>query len=448
MLIRGRGYNESKLGTEPIAAIIDKATTNHPVILVHASGHKSAANSVLLTINHINKNTVDPAGGKFDRDADGNPTGICKESASHNLTKNDAIIPYPQKSFEEEVNNYADYFRNILSYGITSIGDAGADTGRLRIYKALVQQRFPMRFNVMMLDKLLPEMEGGDGEHEADAWKVLQWFNEQKIEQVQNDFLRVKAMKVFHGNSLSGKTCWLYQPYNMINPSTGKMDYYGIPYKRSQAELDSLFLAIHRKGLQICVHSNGDREIDMVLNAFEKVYADGNPLQLHHRIEHCSVVNDSIIKRIKKLGVIPVLHNYINELGDLLEPYGEERLSKMFATKSFLDAGILPALHSDSPVSDYNTLQRWESTVIRTAPNGKQLGASQCVDAETALIMYTKGGARATGEESVKGTIEKGKYADFVILDKDPSTIPSNQIHQLQILNTWVAGKSVYTLSK
>ncbi|MFZ8332618.1 hypothetical protein ACO1L0_14670, partial [Staphylococcus aureus] len=86
-------------------------------------------------------------------------------------------------------------------------------------------------------------------------------FGENKIKQVQNDFLRVKSIKVFHGNSLSGKTCWLYQPYNMVNPATGKMDYYGIPYKRSQSALDSLFLAIHRKGLQICVHSNGDREI-------------------------------------------------------------------------------------------------------------------------------------------------------------------------------------------
>ncbi|MCA6445544.1 MAG: amidohydrolase family protein, partial [Chitinophagaceae bacterium] len=217
---------------------------------------------------------------------------------------------------------------------------------------------------------------------------------------------------------------------------------------RSQSALDSLFLAIHRKGLQICVHSNGDREIDMVLNAFEKVYADGNPLQLHHRIEHCSVVNDSIIKRIKRLGVIPVLHCYINELGDLLEPYGDDRLNNMFATKSFLNAGVLPALHSDAPVSGYNTLERWESAVVRIAPSGKALGANQCIDAEDALMMYTKGSAAATDEPAIKGTIETGKLADFILLDKDPTTIPPKQIHTLQIINTWVGGKLVYDASK
>jgi hypothetical protein len=229
----------------------------------------------------------------------------------------------------------------------------------------------------------------------------------------------------------------------MVNPATGKNDYYGIPYKRSQAELDSLFLAIHKKGLQIAVHSNGDREIDMVLKAFEKVYATGNPLNIHHRIEHCSVINDSIIMRIKNLGVIPVLHNYINELGDLLDPYGAERLNNMFATKSFLNAGILPALHSDAPVSNFDPRTRWESTVIRTNSAGKVLGPKQCVDAEDALIMYTKGGANATGELAKKGTLEIGKFADFVIITENPLTINPNQIHNIHIEETWVNGKKI-----
>ena len=230
----------------------------------------------------------------------------------------------------------------------------------------------------------------------------------------------------------------------MINPATGINDYYGIPYKRTQTELDSLFLAIHKNGLQICVHSNGDREIEMVLKAFEKVYASGNPLNIHHRIEHCSVINDSIIYKIKKLGVIPVLPNYINELGDLLDPYGAARLNQMFATKSFLEAGILPALHSDAPVSSYDPRTRWESTVIRTTANGKILGPKQCVDAEDALIMYTKGGANATGELLKKGTLEKGKFADFVIIKENPLEINPSEIHQLHLLETWVNGKLVY----
>lgn len=446
MLIRGRGYNESKLGNEPTTDILDKATGDHPVILTHASGHKCAINSYLLAINNITSATAEPAGGAFDRFADGRPNGICKESASHNLTNSTAIVPYPVITKDEELNNYKAYFKNLLSFGITSIGDAGADTNRLKIYQLLVAENFPMRFNVMIVDRLLPEMEGGDAHHETDEWKALSYFSNGSIQQMATNSLRVKSIKVFHGNSLSGKTCWLYEPYDMINPATGKKDYYGIPYKRTQAELDSLFLAIHKKGLQICVHSNGDREIDMVLNAFEKVYASGNPLNIHHRIEHCSVINNSIIARIKKLGVIPVLHSYINELGDLLEPYGDERLNKMFATKSFLDAGILPAMHSDAPVSNFDARARWEGAVLRTTGTGKQLGASQCIDAEDALIMFTKGGANATGELDKKGTIEKGKLADFVLIQEDPTTIPANQIHNIHIQQTWVDGKLVFSI--
>ena len=445
MLIRGRGYNESKLGSEPLRHFLDKATVDHPVFITHASGHKSAANSYLLSINQITKEAKDPAGGAFDRYADGSPNGICKESASRNLTNNAAILPFPKHSFEQEFSNYKSYFKNLLSFGITSIGDAGTDTNRLKIYYALIKENFPMRFNIMIVDKLLPEMEGGDAHHETDEWKALSYYDNGTIPQVETNFLRVKSIKVFHGNSLSGKTCWLYEPYDMINPATGQKDYYGIPYKRTQAQLDSLFLAIHKKGLQICVHSNGDREIEMVLNALEKAYATGNPLNIHHRIEHCSVINDSIIARIKKLGVIPVLHSYINELGDLLEPYGEERLNRMFATRSFLDAGVLPAMHSDAPVSDFDARARWESAVLRTTGSGKKLGPKQSVDAEDALIMFTKGGAAATGEGNKKGTISKGMFADFVLIEEDPITIAADQIHNIHIKETWVDGKLAYT---
>jgi hypothetical protein len=444
MLIRARGYNESKLGMEPTCAILDQASTKHPIIITHASGHKSVVNSFILDINHITKETPNPNGGTFERFNDGTPNGICKEAAASNLTKNEAIVPFPEKSIEELLANYRNYFNTLLSYGITSIGDAGSDIKRLKIYQSLTAENFPMRFNIMMIDKLLPEMEGGDAHHETDSWKTLDDFNNELIAQTETDFLRVKSIKVFHGNSLSGKTCWLYEPYQMVNPATGKYDYYGIPYKRSQEQLDSLFLAIHKKGLQIAVHSNGDREIDMVLKAFEKVYASGNPLNIHHRIEHCSVINDQIIKKIKQLGVIPVLHNYINELGDLLDPYGNDRLNNMFATKSFLIAGVLPALHSDAPVSSYDPRIRWESTVIRRTSEGKVLGPKQCVDAEDALIMYTKGGANATDELSKKGTLEKGKFADFVIIDENPITIKPNQIHNIHIQQTWVNGIMVY----
>ena len=179
MLIRGRGYNESKLGGQPLRDILDKGSTDHPVYITHASGHMSAANSYLLTINNITKATTDPAGGAFDRYPDGTPDGICKESAQSNLTKNKSIVPFPAKTKEEETNGYRKYFSNLLSFGITSVGDAGTDTNRLKIYQTLAQEQFPMRFNIMIVDRLLPEMEGGDAHHETDEWKALSYFNDE-----------------------------------------------------------------------------------------------------------------------------------------------------------------------------------------------------------------------------------------------------------------------------
>ena len=173
MLIMARGYNESKLGMEPTCDVLDLASKNHPIYITHVSGHKSVANSYLLRINNITKETPNPNGGTFERFSDGSPNGICKEAAASGLTKNEAIIPYPEKSFNDLLKNYRSYFTKLLSLGITSIGDAGSDTKRLKIYKALVAENFPMRFNVMMLDKLLPIMEGGDAHHETDSWKTL-----------------------------------------------------------------------------------------------------------------------------------------------------------------------------------------------------------------------------------------------------------------------------------
>lgn len=426
MLIRAYGYNESKLGGEPTTTHTDKATGDHPVIIVHASGHKSAANSYLLRLNHITKETKDPQGGAYDRYPDGTPDGICKEAAEQGLTTAKGVVQWPKMGRAREIELYKRYFDHLHSFGITSIGDAGVDTAKLNIYKALAADGYPMRFNVMISERWLPLILNGT------------------IKKINTNTLRVMSVKTFHGNSLSGKTCWLSEPYEHYNPDGSENAYYGIPPKRTQQELDSVFLAIHKAGWQICVHSNGDREIAMVLTAMERAETTGNPLQIRDRIEHCSVSNDSIIMRIKRLQVVPVLHCYINELGGLLGPYGKERLNKMFATRSFLEAGVLPALHSDAPISNYDIRQRWESAVLRKAPDGTVLGPDQRIDAEDALTMLTKGGANATGELDKKGTIETGKMADLVMILEDPTQIAPEDLHNLHILKTWVGGKVVY----
>jgi predicted amidohydrolase YtcJ len=425
MLIQGVGYNEVKLGSQPIRDSLDKASTDHPILISHASGHLSAANSLMLEINGIDKNTKDPPGGAFERYKDGVPDGIIKESAGRLVSSKKAIRP-PSLTWEEELDGYKTYFHDLLAAGLTSIGDCWVTPEKVKIYQALVAEHFPLRFNLYIgvdyLDQLI------DG----------------RIPRIESDYLRINGVKLFHGNSLSGKTCWLYEPYDTINPATGKKDYYGIPPARSQASLDSLVLKIHKAGLQIACHSNGDREIDMVINAIEKAQQAYYRPDARHRIEHCSITNQGILDRIKKDCIIPVFHCYINQLGKQLMVYGPQRFSMLIPTATALQMGIPFALHSDYPVSRYEAMTRLEGAVNRMTSDGVVLGENQRISVEDAIKAYTVGGAYTTHDENKKGRIVPGQFADLIVLDKDPTTIDPRKISSIQVLMTIVGGEIAF----
>jgi len=427
MLIRGVGYNETKLGGQPIRDSLDKASTDHPILITHVSGHLSAANSYLMRLNGIDQNTKDPAGGAFERYHGTNiPDGICKESAAGFLHRAKNIVHPPAPTHDQEMAGYRLYFNKVLASGVTSIGDAWTTPEKVKVYQELVKEEFPVRFNLIIGVDYLNQVLTG------------------KIPQIQTDYLRISTIKVFHGNSLSGKTCWLYQPYDMINPVTGKKDYYGIPPARSQAGLDSLFYKIHHAGWQIACHSNGDREIEMVIKAIEySEKADPRP-DPRHRIEHCSITNQQILNDIKKDGIIPVFHCYMYELGEKMLVYGPERISMLHPTKTAEDMGIVYALHSDAPISPYQAMPRLGSAVTRKTTEGIVIGANQCIDAETGIKAYTYGGAYTSYEENKKGTLQAGRFADLVVLDADPTTVDPDNIRNIKVQMTIVGGKVAF----
>ncbi|NHA02353.1 amidohydrolase [Mucilaginibacter sp. HC2] len=427
MLIRGVGYNETQLGGQPIRDSLDKASTEHPIIISHVSGHLSAANSFLMNINGIDESTKDPAGGAFERyKGSDKPDGICKEAAAGYLHHSKNIQYPPQPTPEQEMAGYRLYFNKVLASGLTSIGDAWTTPEKVGVYRKLVAEGFPMRFNLIIGFDYLDQVLSG------------------KIPQMNTDYLRISTIKVFHGNSLSGKTCWLYQPYDMINPITGKKDYYGIPPARSQAGLDSLFFTIHHAGWQIACHSNGDREIDMVISAIENAQKIDPRPDPRHRIEHCSLTNQGILDHIKKDGIIPVFHCYMYELGEKMQVYGPERISMLHPTKTAMDMGIIYALHSDAPISPYPAMIRLGSAVTRKTKEGVVIGANQRIDAEDAIKAYTYGGAYTTFEENKKGKIQSGQFADLVVLDADPTAINPDKIRDIKVNMTLVGGKIVY----
>lgn len=244
---------------------------------------------------------------------------------------------------------------------------------------------------------------------------------------------------MFHGNSLSGRTCWLSEEYS------DRPGYFGIPPARQQAQLDEAYQAMHDAGWQIATHSNGDREIDMVLTAIELAQAKNPRPDPRHRIEHASVMTQSLLERAKKVGVILVFHSYMWEHGDKLASYGPKRLAMMQPYRTAIDMGIHVAGHSDSTVSAAYPLLRIQDMVTRQGEDGHEYGANQRVTVDEAIRVWTQDGAYATFEENIKGSITPGKLADFVVLRSDPRKVPPREIKDIVIDSTWIGGKVAYT---
>lgn len=375
LLIQGFAYQDTKLGGHPTRQQLDNASTTHPIIIRHSSGHISAANSLALQLAGITKETIDPAGGSFDRESDKTPNGVCRESAA-GMLRTDKIQRPTAPTEKEEQAAYQKCFENYLAKGITSITEAGSSFQKMKLYESLQANGLSLRINLLMAESILDQViEKG----------VKQGYG--------NENLRISGIKTFHGNSLSGRTCWLNEPYDMVNPETGKKDYYGIPPKRKQTQLDSLFRKIQDNGLQIACHSNGDREIEMVLSAYEKIQQPQQPKNKRHRIEHCSVANESILQRLKNDSVIAVFHSYIYEHGDKMLLYGAKRWPLMHPNKTATDRGIFVAQHSDSPVSAADPMLRIQSLATRTSAEGIVIGENQRLTAEEAIRLWTIGGA-------------------------------------------------------
>jgi predicted amidohydrolase YtcJ len=420
-LVSGSRYQDTKLGRHPNRHDLDKASTTHPILISHSSGHIIVVNSYVLEASGITKETKDPPGGSFDRDPDGTPNGVIREAARRLLTRFTAGAGEPRVPFTEEVQGYLRCFREYSERGITSAGIAGGSPQSFRLYQAVRDAGNPVRMGFMFSEASFPS---------AQALGLHSGFGD--------DRLRLTSIKVFHGNSLSGRTCWLSEPYS------DQPGYYGIPPARSQEDLDKAFQAMHDAGFQIATHSNGDREIDMVLTAIERAQAKNPRPDARHRIEHASVMNQSLLDRAKKAGVILVFHSYMWEHGDKLASYGEKRLAMIHPYRTAIDMGIHVAGHSDSTVSAADPLLRIQDMVTRKGENGKGYGINQRVSVEEAIKVWTLDGAYATFEEKIKGSIAPGKLADFVVLRRDPRKVNPDTIKDIVVDSTYLGGERVW----
>ncbi|HEY2572611.1 MAG TPA: amidohydrolase [Verrucomicrobiaceae bacterium] len=417
--ILGSRYQTSKLGREPTRWDLDQASTTHPIIIGHCSGHQSVCNSLALELAKVTPQTPNPAGGEFARDDQGRLNGLLKEGAASMVRGAMGNRPAPPDA--ELIAAYRAGYREYLSRGVTSVGVAGALPGFGRLLERARTDELPLRLNLMLSQSAIDA-----------AIKRKQEGN------LGDANVRYGSIKLFHGGSVSAHTCWVSQPY------AGRPDDFGLRPARSQKDLNELILKVHRAGLQACVHCNGDREIAMVLDAIENALKEVPRKDHRHRLEHCAVLTPELVRRIKELEVVAVPHSYIWELGDTMDDFGESRWEWIHATHSLLAAGIPVAGHSDSPVSTADPLLHMQGMVTRTSAEGKVYAASQRVTAEEALRIWTLGGAYASFEDHLKGSIVPGKLADFVVLGADPTAVDPHTIKDIPREMTFVGGRKVY----
>ena len=427
-IINGYGYNDVLLGRHPNRHDLDKVSTTQPVSITHGSGHITVVNSFMLEAAGVTKETADPPGGALDRDPDGTPNGVIRESARSVLSKghrderaggsNDRVaIPH-----DEEVKGYLNCFRQYSARGLTSVGIAGGSPSSFRLMQELRDAGNPVRVGFMFSVGSFDQLQ---------AAGIARGLGD--------DRLRVTSLKNFQGNSLSGRTAWLSEAYS------DRPDYFGIQPARMQEKLDEDVQKWWDAGWQVATHSNGDREIDMVLTAIERAAAKNPRPDARWRIEHASVMNQALLDRAKKDGVVLVFHSYMWEYGNILASYGPKRLSMMHAYRTAIDMGIPVAGHSDSPISAAYPLLRIQDMVTRKSSDGIARGENQKVSVDEAIKVWTLGGAYATFEENSKGSITPGKLADFVILQKDPREVPLGTIKDIVLEATYLGGQRVYS---
>jgi predicted amidohydrolase YtcJ len=398
---------------------LDQAVPDHPVVVGHRGGHTGVYNSKAFELAGVTMETPDPPGGKFYRE-DGELTGKVAERARSVFSR---LIPRGSTREEREAGVKL-ISKLMTASGLTSVHQTGGGSADLVAYQDAYRAgdlRFRMYF--------LPSGRGSLYRNLVDSG-IRTGFGD--------DWLRIGAVKFSADGSASERTMRMSTPY------VGRPDDYGI-LTMSQEEIHDAVEGAHRAGFQIGIHANGDVTIDMVLNAYERVQREWPRPDPRHRIEHCTLVNPDLLRRIKAAGAIPTpFYTYVHYHGNKWVEYGPEKLRWMFAHRSFLDYGIPVAPASDYTPGPYEPLMAIQSMVTRKDFEGRVWGPNQRVTVDEAIRICTLNGAHASFEENLKGSIEAGKLADYAVLADDPHDVDPDRIKEIGVVRTVVGGRSVH----
>ncbi len=404
---------------------IDEVTKENPVLIMRLDWHMALANSAALKFAGINKNTPNVEGGTIGRDQNGNLTGILRDNAMNLVL--DKIPPMSTKQKDKSFRAAMNYF---LSNGVTSVHDVDGLNKNFESYNTAKKYRAAgkLDFRIYSVAPL-------------DQWQQLVEMKDES-----DKFLKIGGLKGFVDGSLGSHTAAFHDYY------TDKKDDKGF-FINTNEDLYKWVSGADKANLHIMIHAIGDSANHTLLNIYERVTKENGVRDRRFRIEHAQHIAHKDIDRFSKLNVIASMQPYHTiDDGRWAEDYiGTERIKTSYAFRSLLETRATIAFGSDWAVAPASPLQGIYAAVTRRTLDDKNPNGwvpEQKITVEEALTAYTKSAAYASFDEHIKGSLEKGKLADFVVLSGDLRTVNPIKIKDLKVLETYVGGKKVFSASE
>ncbi len=424
--ILGRGWNQVLWPVKkfPSAADIDAVVDDRPVWLRRIDGHAGWANSAAMRLSGIDDDTPDPPGGKIVRDRNGKATGVLVDNAMNLI---EAHVPAPNKDGIR--NAYITAAHILVSLGITGVHDTGINIREAEVYMSMADDgELAIRVYAML---------SGAGENLDAMGKPLSRYG--------NDRLDISAVKLYADGALGSRGAALIEPYS------DDVENWGLPFYTVN-ELSDFTQKANDMGFQVGIHAIGDLGNRMALDAFDRVQG-GVPSQLRNRVEHAQIIALEDISRFAKLGVIASMQptHATSDKNMAVDRIGLERIKGGYAWRRLLESGAVLASGSDFPVELPNPFHGLYAAVTRQDRDGLPEGGwyiDQGLSRAEALHSFTLAAAFAAHQEDRLGSLEPGKWADFIVIDRDYFHIPAAEIDDIRVLETWVAGKRVYDVTE
>lgn len=422
--ITGRGWNQVLWPDKnfPTADVLDEYVNNKPVWLRRVDGHAGWANSEALAIAGITKDTIDPQGGKILRDKDGNPSGVLIDNAMYLLEKH---LPKNNEDFLAASLEAAG--EHLLGLGITSMHDAGINHDVYHFYQQRAEQgSLPVRIYPMISatdERLVDMLKAGYVEDDS-------------------GFLSIRSVKAYGDGALGSRGAALKQPYADAHDNTGLL-------VTRKSDIKPLFDLVLKHNFQLNFHAIGDRANQIALDQYEDTFSRVGGKSLRHRVEHAQIIDVADIPRFKSLGIIPSMQptHATSDMNMAEDRVGKARLEGSYAWQTFLQQGSRLAFGSDFPVELANPFFGLHAAVTRQDRENQPKNGwipEQALTVEQAFKAFTYDAAYAAHQEQQLGSLTKGLWADFIIIDKDIFTIAPSDIWKAQVLETWIAGEQVF----